>query len=208
MSYYDANNLWNGYYGQKPGADVYGSKVAPVAMPNPSADLAKQFPNLAGANQSASDLINSQLKGQLGPDTINAIKDAGAAWGFQMGVPGSSFAENNTLRNLGLTKLAVQNQGIQNYNQTIPTVSGTQTVRPETQADINLQNNVNAAAPDPTAAGSYAQSLFQQYLDKLTGNSPEDQSHKGDVYIPGLGWRPSGTLFSTSPGGVTSSGWR
>jgi hypothetical protein len=190
MAYYDTNNMWNGYYGQKPGADVYGSKVAPVTMPNPAADLAKQFPNLTGTNAAASNLINSQLMGQIGPDTMNAIKDAGAAWGFQMGVPGSNFAENNTLRNLGLTKLAVQNQGIQNYNSTIPTISSTQTVNPALQADISLQNNVNAAAPDPTAAGSYAQSLFQQYLNNLSGNNPtaSNKVEKKDMFWAGSGW--------------------
>lgn len=128
-----------------------------------------QFPNLAQANTGVSSVINSQLMGQLTPDTINAIKDQGAAWGVASGMPGSGLATNNSLRNIGLSRYAVQNQGVQNYNQTIPTISRTQTVDPSLTADINFQNATNAAAPQPGAAASYAQELFQKYLSKLSG---------------------------------------
>ena len=152
-------------------AAPFGTQVAQVNMPKPALDLGAQFPNLAQANTGVSNVINSQLMGQLSPDTINQIKDQGAAWGVSSGMPGSQLADNNSLRNLGLTKFAVQNQGVQNYNQTIPTISKTQTVDPSLTADINLQNATNAAAPDPGKAASYAQDLFQKYLSKLNPSS-------------------------------------
>jgi hypothetical protein len=62
----------------------------------------------------------------------------------------------------------MQNQGLQQYNQLIPTVSGTQTVRPETQIGVAEQNALNRAAPDPGQAASYAQILFDRYLNSLS----------------------------------------
>jgi hypothetical protein len=190
-SAYNPQQIFN-YAGTGTGAQKkaapFGTQVAPVALPNPSMDLSAQFPNLAQANSGVSSVINSQLMGQLSPDTINQIKDQGAAWGVSAGVPGSGLATNNALRNIGLTKFAVQNQGVQNYNSTIPTISKTQTVDPNLTADVNLQNATNAAAPNPGAAASYAQSLFQQYLDKLNPKAPVQKTSSGVPITPGMRW--------------------
>jgi hypothetical protein len=186
-----ANNVYNPTqlnYGSStykaPGANVFGSNVSPVAMPNPAADLGGQFANLSGTNNSISSMINGQLNGQLSPDTIDAIRNQGAAWGVSAGMPGSQSSSNNMLKNLGLNTMQVQQQGLQNYNSTIPTISKTQTVDPSLQADVNLQNNVNSAAPNPTAAGTYSQSLFQSYLDKLSGKSSTPTVRGGGAVAP------------------------
>jgi len=157
--------------GSFPGASIYGSRVAPTSMPNPALDLSNQFPRLSEANNNISGVINSELSGSLSPDTVDMIKNAGATWGVQSGMPGSQLNLNGTARNLGLTSQSIQRQGVQDYNSTIPTISRTQTVDPALQNEINFQNNVSAAAPDPAAAGSYAQGLFQQYLDNLGGGN-------------------------------------
>ncbi len=159
-------------------ASIYGTRVAPITMPNPAGDLGGVYKNLGATNNSISDLITSQLKGQLSPDTIDAIRNQGAAWGVGAGVPQSQFSTNNMVKNLGLNSMAIQQKGVDNYNQTIPTISKTQTVDPSLQSEINFQNNVSAAAPDPAAAGKYAQTLFQSYLDKLSGTSTNQPKFK------------------------------
>lgn len=159
-------------------------------MPNPYEDLSNAYPNLTGTNQAVSGDILSQLKGQLSPQTIQMIQNAGATYGVGSGMPGSGLSKNLTLRDLGLASEDVQQKGIQNYNATLPTVSATQTVNPALQAEINSANAVNAAAPNPQMAASYAQGLFQEYLDKLNPSggtiswSGRAGSGKGDISDP------------------------
>lgn len=149
--------------------NAFGTKPGQVAMPNPFSDLSSIYPNLSGTNAQLSSNIASQLRGELSPDTIAALQDNAATFGVTSGMPGSQFQANYGLRSLGLSRENQINQGIQNYNQTIPVVSGTQTVNPGIQADVNATNVINAAAPDPAAAASYAQTLFDKYLQKLGG---------------------------------------
>jgi hypothetical protein len=152
------------------GSSIFGSVPAQLPMPNPYKDLSAVYPNLSGTNAQASAAILSKLKGQLSPDTVSAINDAAARFGVASGMPGSGLAHNRTLRDLGLTSEQEQQQGLADYASLIPAISGTQTVRPETQFGINETNSINAAAPNPTAANTYAQSLFDKYLKMLGGS--------------------------------------
>lgn len=144
-----------------------GTKVAPTPMPNPYGDLSKIYPNLSGTNAQVSSDILSKLQGQLSPGTIAAIQNASAQFGVGSGMPGSGLSMQRSLRDIGLTSEQEQQQGIQDYNSTLPTVSSTQTVAPVLQANINSQNAMNAAAPDPAAAASYAQQLYNKYLNRM-----------------------------------------
>lgn len=146
---------------------AFGTRVSPITTPNPYADLSKVYPNLSGTNAQLSGDILSQLKGQLSPQTMQMIQDAGASYGVASGMPGSGMARNRTLRDLGIASEDVQNKGIQNYISSLPTISRTQTVSPELQSEISYSNAVNAAAPNPAAAANYSQQLFNQYLSAL-----------------------------------------
>lgn len=150
------------------GQGAFGSVPGNIGLPNPSADLSKVYPNLTGTNSAVSDQIMSQLRGELSPDTIAAIQNAAATYGVTSGMPGSGLQWNKSLRDLGIATEDQISKGISNYNATIPTVSGTQTVRPETQVDVATQNAVWNSAPDPAAAASYAQQLFDKYLGSLS----------------------------------------
>lgn len=150
----------------------FGTQPQAVNMPNPAADLANQLPGLSGLNTGVSGVIGNELSGKLSPDTLAAIRNAGASWGVSNGMPGSTggtIGSNRTLRDVGLTSMQQQQQGIKDYNSTIPTVSGTQTVAPAIQAEIGTQNSINASAPNPQAAQSYAEGLFNRYLQQLNG---------------------------------------
>lgn len=158
----------------------FGTQVGQVPTPNPYADLSKIYPNLANTNTATSQAILSKLRGELSPETIAALQDNAARFGVESGMPGSnavpgSLAFNRNQRDLGRTVEDVQTQGVQLYNQTLPTVAQTQTVNPELQASINYQNAVSAAAPNPTAAAQYAKSIFDEYMKKISG---------GDRWLP------------------------
>lgn len=182
------------------GGSPFGSIPTPTAVPNPAAALAGQIPTLPGLNKQASGVIGSELMGQLSPDTRRAIADAGAAFAVGNGMPGTNaltgtLANNRTAATIGQTSQQLQHQGLQDYNSFIPTVSKTQTVDPALQADVQFQNAVNAAAPNPAAAQSYAESLFNQYIKAL--NPPA----KTPVNKTVGGWAGFQSLPASDPSG-------
>lgn len=160
------------------GYGAYGGVPGALGLPSPGEDLAAVYPNLSETNAEVSKNIMSQLRGELSPDTIAQIEDSAAAWGVRAGMPGAGIAFNRGLRDIGLQSEAVKQQGIQNFNAVTPTIKATQTVSPELQTEVSLQNAINAAAPNPTAAASAAQSLFNQYLSRLSnaGQTPTTPS--------------------------------
>lgn len=151
------------------GQGAFGAVPGQLGLPDPAGDLARQVPGLSGLNSSASAGIQAKLNGELSPGTLNALKNASAQYGVSSGMPGSGLSSNQFLGNVAGASEAQQAAGIQQYNSYIPTVSGTQTVNPALQNEIATQNSLNAAAPDPTQAASYAKQLFDQYLAQMRG---------------------------------------
>jgi hypothetical protein len=135
---------------------AFGSNVKDVPMPNPFGDLSQIYPGLAAANAAVSGNISSQLAGELSPATQAAIQDASARFGVTSGMPGAGLARNRTVRDLGLTTEALQDQGLKNYLAAINQISATQTVNPALQTEINTQNSLNRAAPNPTDAAAFS----------------------------------------------------
>lgn len=160
-----------GTYG---GGGPFGTRVAPIPMPNPAKDLGGVYPNLTGTNAALSGDILAQLSGKLSPGTLAAMQDYEASLSAGSGMPGSNvipgtLGYNRGVRDLGLTAEGQVKAGEAAYNSTIPTISRTQTVDPATQANINETNAINLSAPDPAAAQSYAKQLFDEYMTKLRG---------------------------------------
>lgn len=186
------------------GSSVYGSKVKPIVAPNPFEDLSKVYPNLGNTNSAVSADILAKLTGQLNPATINAITDAAATYGVANGMPGTTpgtLAGNLGLRDLGRSVEDQISSGLGAYGAITPVISKTQTLDPSLQAEIGYSNNVNAAAPDPTAAGTHAEDLFNKYLKGLgtaQGNplkSPASGTGGGVTHIPAL----AGGVHGTNP---------
>jgi hypothetical protein len=101
------------------------------------------------------------------------------------GAGGGTIGGNRTLRDVGLTSIQQQQQGIKDYASFVPSVSGTQTVAPALQAEVNTQNSINAAAPNPAAAQSYAEQLFNRYLSQLNGGgtTPKTGPSSANSYV-------------------------
>ncbi len=146
---------------------TFGGVPGSIGIPNPYQDLSSVYPNLTGTNAAASQSLLSELQGQVSPETQALLQDKSAAFGVSSGMPGSGLARNRTLRDLGLTSENLQQQGLANYSRLIPSVSGTQTVSPDLQSQIAARNAQVLAAPIPAQAASYAQQLFDQYLNAL-----------------------------------------
>lgn len=152
------------------GNGPFGAVPGQLGLPDPAGDLAHQIPGLSNLNSAASSGILAKLNGQLSPGTLNALKNASAQFGVSSGMPGSGLSSSSFLGNVAGASEAQQTEGIHQYNSFVPTVSGTQTVNPALQNEIATQNSLNAAAPDPTQAASYAKQLFDQYLSSMRGS--------------------------------------
>lgn len=190
------------------GRGTYGMVPGTIDLPSPAADLGVQYPNLGGTNAALSRNILSGLEGQLSPGTINLLQDTNAAWGVASGMPGSQFAGNRLARNLGLTSEAIQQQALKDYASIIPTISRTQTVSPETQIGVAEQNALNLAAPDPAAAQSYAQQLYQRYLQGMSspGGGTGRVASQGGPYTPiKRDWWEGGDVTAPSTSTATIS---
>lgn len=187
-----------------PGSAIYGSRVGAIPTPptptGPS--LAAMYPNLSGTNAAASSALMSELQGQLSPETLANIRNSAATYGVTSGMPGGEMSRFRGLRDVGLTTEQLQHQGINDYSSLIPSVSATQTVNPAQGAnlqaganalntEINATNATNAAAPDPASAQTYAQQLFNQYLNRNSGPA-------GGTGRPW--WAPTGNTTFVTPG--------
>ena len=157
-------------------------------------DLLKRLPTLPGMNAQAANSVQSRLAGQLSPETQRAIQDIGARFGLTSGMPGSGLSRFRTARDLGRTTEDLQRAGLQDYGNLLSTVQHTQTVSPETQVQAKEQDLLNAAAPDPAQAASYAEQLFNKYLNSI-GRSGRGQRPLGG----------SGSNYATSPAGGTGA---
>lgn len=150
-------------------ADIYGTRVNPVTLADPYAELSAIYPNLGQTNNAISAETLRMIQG-TDPNLPILAQNTGASRGAALGVPGSQFADR--MGDLSLyDRLAQQRQqGISNYNQTVPTISATQTNSPALQAQTQSQNNIWAASPDPAAASQEALKLYQQQLNQLAGS--------------------------------------
>jgi len=173
------------------GQGAFGAVPGALGLPDPYADLQRPLPGLPGLNDAASSALLAKLHGEISPSTQAAIQDAAARFGVSSGMPGSGLAGSRSLRDLGRLSEDQQAAGLAAYGPFVGAVSNTQTVNPALQNEIALQNAVNAAAPNPTQAASYARQLFDEYLNRLS------QSSRG----PAAG--TSGSQFGANPAGGT-----
>jgi len=162
----------------------------PLGLPDPFADITRAGINLAGINPSASRSLEAGFRGDLDPNDISALQDESARFGVQSGMPGSGLGINRYLGNVLGARQARRQQAFQNYGPFVGTVAGTQTVQPGLKHEIALQNALNAAAPNPAQAASYAQQLFNQYLQMLASQGGRGRGGPGGGIAPTGG--PSG----------------
>jgi hypothetical protein len=177
------------------GQGAFGAVPGQIGVP-PSTytQTTNAIPSLGPAGNAAGTAIQNQIAGKLSPATLAALRDAAATYGVSTGVPGSQFQNYDWLQSLGLNTENQVNTGIGNYNKTLTTVAGTQT-DPNLAASIADRNATYAAAPDPAAAASYAQGLFDKYLQSL--KTPAGGTSSAGSTLP---WYMQGDNFGASLG--------
>ncbi len=173
-----------------PGFGAFGLVPGPLGVPEPFGNI---DPNLVG------NVINSHIRGQLSPEELNAIQDENARFGIDSGMPGAGLNRNRGLRNLGLDTGRRQAQGLAEYNALVPGAG--------LLNEIATQNSLNAAAPDPAAAASYAEQLFNRYRNSIPGANKPSPSGGSGVFSPfNVGTNPAGGTVGQMPS-QGGAGW-
>ncbi len=185
--------------------DIYGARVGQIPLPDPFGDLSRVLPGLSGLNTAAQSSILSKLSGQLSPETQAMMRNYAAATSAKSGMPGSNaipgtLGYNRSLRDIGRTTEDVQSEGVRQLLPFLQTTSATQTVNPALQYERNLQNAINTASPEPGAAGTHAEELFNKYLDLLTNQGPAGGTRR-QVGPPQASFAPKPVASYTPPTG-------
>lgn len=126
---------------------------------------------LPGGLSKAQSVVNSQLNGEVPNDVRNLLQRSAVAGAYGRGYgPQSGLASNDFLRNLGLTSLQMQGQGMAGFQQLAGMVPQTQAFNvssmfytPQQRLEFafqergaqfqrNLLNEQVKAAPDPATA--------------------------------------------------------
>lgn len=131
---------------------IFGTPMSPLKPPTQMQQAEKFDPNAQSQTDAASRYVTNMQAGLLSPDVMRSIENAGATWGVNMGMPGSGAATDVSLESLGLSSMQAQEQGFNDYmkflgfGSTMEDPSGM-------QAQLALQNDVFAHAPDPILSG-------------------------------------------------------
>lgn len=175
-------NLGEGYSSP----DIYGRRPDPVTLADPASNLGQQIPGLQNMNASLSGEIQRMISG-TDPNLPILAQNTGANRAAALGMTGSGFGSRMADLSLYDRRNQQRMQGISAYNQTIPTISGTQTNSPTLQMANQTQNNIWDSSPNPAAATQEALRLYQQQLGQLSGNTqnPVDQNQRtGPLFQP------------------------
>jgi hypothetical protein len=171
---------------------AYGTVPGPIGIPpNVFSQISGAVPNFPGLTGGTSNVIQSELGGNVSPGTMNALKTASAQFGVANGMPGSGLQENQLFGNIAGFSEGQAHKGIQDYLSLISGVGPTMT-NPNLAAEIAGRNAGYAAAPDPRLAAQEQERLWKEGL-----------SFESALSNPSRGpwWAPGGV--STPPIGAT-----
>lgn len=135
---------------------VPGAIGAPPSLWQQGQSAVPGLTGLAGQN---TNLIGSQMAGQISPTTIESLQNAAASRGAALGQPGNTgLTQRIGLSTLGLTSEQLQQQGQGNYLGFLGAVNNSQ-LQPSLLTDIAANNATMAAAPNPSQAALYMAQL-------------------------------------------------
>jgi hypothetical protein len=170
-----------------------GGTPAAAATSNPAtynANFSSLYPNLNATQGQASANTLSRLRGELSPETLNAIQDSAARFGITSGMPlgsgGNTITGNFGRKLVGQSVEGLQSQGLQDYLNTLKSYSGTlmpttgEQIGAETQRygiDTSARTSANALAQN---ASQFAQTFPEsQRQFNITSGNQNNQYYAG-----------------------------
>lgn len=151
------------------GQGPYGAVPGPLGVP-PSEweQVAAVYPGLAEQAGTASQNINSELMGELSPETIAQLQQHAAQFGLKSGMPGSQFQGQQGLFRFGQDVEAQKRQGLQDLLAASKGF-GSMLTPQALLAEIASRNATMNAAPNPTAAAQQQMADWQQRFNAAQG---------------------------------------
>lgn len=171
----------------------------------PYSDITKAYPNLSKTTAQVSSNILSKLRGELSPETQNAIRDASATFGIANGIPGSQMVNYRNARDLGLTSQGLQTQGGQEFLNTLGAYSGT--IAPTTgQVLQNNQFNADLGFRQNQANRQYGLQQNEQDLAAAKFNEQfGPRLYATNYKMPGGNWETEPGSYWANDRGQKSS---
>lgn len=203
------------------GSGAYGSVPGAIQIPpNIYQQIGTIDPDLANQTGTMNTTILNELQGQLSPETISAIQQNAAQFGVATGMPGSQFAGNYGLEQLGQSVEKQQQQGESDYLKMLQGTGATLTPQ-QLAAQIASSNATMAAAPNPTQAAQQQMSDWQNKFNQAAGGggirpgNPAGGTGAG-MNLSNLGYGGGGggsagggnPSLSTAAYDYTSNGWQ
>lgn len=144
------------------GRGAFGLVPGTIGVPpNRYEGVQSIYPNISGLTGGAGNIIQSEMAGELSPETINTIQDEAARFGLASGLPLSGLSGNRGLRSLGLSVEGRQRQGLQDYGSFLGTLAPL-TTDPNLAASIAQSNAILNASPNPAMA---ANEQWRRYME-------------------------------------------
>lgn len=146
---------------------------------NVSTILNQAIPGFSGLTKTATGIIGDAMSGVVPGDVSRVINDAAASRAAASGMPGSNaipgtLVGNRSLRDLGLTSLQRQDQGVRDLLGFVQGFSGTVAPNVGQVQEQENQRAAFAAAPIPEEAAREQERLYGKYFQAgLGGGSRE-----------------------------------
>lgn len=200
----------------QPGVGAYGTVPGPIGVPPSIWDqMASINPNLGQQTANMFANIGHEQAGELSPETVNALRNKGAAFGVTSGLPLSQFSGQQGLTQLGLNVEQMQQTGDANLMSAAKTIGSMQT-DPGLASAIADRNATLASAPNPQQAAeqaiknaeqamSFAASLAPRYSTSTVGGGGTAPGNAIGLPTPGTAWGTGSTTTTRpiNPGGGT-----
>jgi hypothetical protein len=144
---------------------AYGTVPNPTALPDRRAQLEALGVPVGQLNEALTSNALNELRGNV---SYEPSMNYAAATGVRTGLQGSEFARRIGASDYMNRVEAARQRGTTNAQNILQTITGTQTISPETQIGLDQQNQALASAPDPQMAANAAIGAYQSALNRAS----------------------------------------
>jgi hypothetical protein len=188
-----------GAYGAIPQLPAYTKDISTQVGPDVYAQLTRNLPGYQQMVGASSGNIGANLAGQLSPDVIAQMQQAGAERGIATGTEGSGANNAAYLRALGLNSMQLQQLGESQLTAAVGRTPIQQTQTGTQATDLAAQQAIYNAAPNPAMATQAALSAAMGGMGAGRGGGPSPIAPLAPISGMGYGGYQSPYSYYGSP---------
>lgn len=179
-----------------------------------TAMLERALPGFTNLRDTTTGILSDKLQGKIPRDVQQLLERNAAEKGITLGTSGSQFSQYDELRNLGLTSLGIQNEGLAQTSSWLAQNRGNAfdftkmfltkddaKQQAEFNWNVDRMNELSRVAPDPQVRGAWDSEMgfIGEVLSVYGGGAGYQQTYRGGTANPG------GGRMSTGGGGGNES---